>query len=231
MIDPQVQEINSGSYRLGVTGTMGSGKSDACRELVKTGESIGLLVHHIELDKARVQMLSDDSGYFPIRQAIANQFGNQIIRPDTSIDRQKLRDILVSDERNMQKFNEVTHQAFVDYINEQIQAKTGLFLVEWALLCKQGFANEVDYNFLRVHCDRYVLVPRLKKSSDLSEEQIIAGIDSQGGSYAEHVRILKAQLEAGKGKRIGQLYTFDTTDNPKSDEYLALLRRIVVSIK
>ena len=48
-----LEQINSGRYLLGVTGSIGCGKTYACKILVHNGRKNGLNVTHIDFDDIR----------------------------------------------------------------------------------------------------------------------------------------------------------------------------------
>jgi dephospho-CoA kinase len=225
-----ISKINSGTYMLGVVGTMGSGKSYTSNQLYQIGNSLKLNVTHIKLDDIRIEVLSNNPQYYPIRQKLAKEVGTEILKADTSIDRIAFRQILFDTQSSydIQKlFNTVMNKPFSDYIQNIKKDKTGLFLVEWPTLHEHdGFNNLTNDNYLAISCDYDIQVKRLLQSSNLTLSQIQKGISSSK-KFNTHIlclRLLQAIFEKGN------VYTFDTTNNPKSEAHHRLLEKIITTI-
>jgi dephospho-CoA kinase len=86
--------------RAGLTGGIGSGKSEVSRRLAARGAVL------IDADVAARQVVVPGS---PGLARIAQAFGEQVLRPDGSLDRVRLGEIVFADPRRREELNEIVH--------------------------------------------------------------------------------------------------------------------------
>ena len=86
--------------RVGLTGGIGSGKSEASRRLAARGAVI------IDADVAARQVVVPGS---PGLARIASAFGADVLRPDGSLDRDRLGAIVFADSGQREKLNAIVH--------------------------------------------------------------------------------------------------------------------------
>jgi dephospho-CoA kinase len=86
--------------RAGLTGGIGSGKSEVSRRLAARGAVL------IDADVAARQVVVPGS---PGLARIAQAFGEQVLRPDGSLDRARLGEIVFADPRRREELNEIVH--------------------------------------------------------------------------------------------------------------------------
>jgi len=227
-------------YLLGVTGSMGCGKTYVCEKLVEEAEHQGLPLSYVNLDTVRREILGTDPDYHDLRTNLAERFGYDILdtdsftvdssivdsstreNPTNSIDRRKLSDIIYYDSNAMDDFKKMVNPAIKDNLEKRISGREGVVLVEWALLVEDDLVDIVDYNVLLVTCSYDEQINRLK-GGDLPIKQIYKRIAAQLSGEEKKVRIKEIQAENG----VGDLYLFDTTHNPGNNEYKALLIEIL----
>jgi dephospho-CoA kinase len=222
----RIQEINEGQYTLGVIGSMGSGKTYACEQLVNLGQSQELNVHHIEVDPIRRDILGTNKKYQGIRQELEDVLDTSMLKQDGSIDKEKLNQMIFYDKDAMYFFRNVTRNSMLQAIEQKKEEKYGLILVEWAMLDEDGLSEVVNDNFLLVQCTYNKQISRLS-GGDLPLNQIRARLKTQGTNKfrSNVIKLMHAIFEKG------QLYTFDTTHNPQLPEYKNLLEEIALKIK
>jgi len=86
--------------RVGLTGGIGSGKSEVSRRLAAGGAVL------IDADMAAREVVKPGT---PGLAAIAATFGAEVFRPDGSLDRERLASIVFSDEAMRAKLNAIVH--------------------------------------------------------------------------------------------------------------------------
>ena len=79
-------------FVLGITGLIGTGKSEVCRLLTKYG------FQTIDLDKIAHQSYKVDGGVY---KQIVNVFGSSLLKSDLSIDREELGKLVFSDQKKL----------------------------------------------------------------------------------------------------------------------------------
>lgn len=153
---------------IGLTGGIGSGKSlvadilrDKYKALILDTDSI-----------AKRQMEPGGESY----RLVLEHFGEEILAPDGTINRQKLADIIFKDKDKRLLINQLTHPVVLEAVKKEIEearnsGKTDYLVVETALMIESG------YDFI---CDEvwYVYAPeetrrsRLKQTRGYSDEKI-----------------------------------------------------------
>lgn len=86
--------------RVGLTGGIGSGKSEVSRRLAEHGAVL------IDADVAAREVVAPGS---PGLAQIAGAFGDGVLRPDGSLDRERLGEIVFGDPGLRAKLNEIVH--------------------------------------------------------------------------------------------------------------------------
>lgn len=86
--------------RIGLTGGIGSGKSEVSRRLAARGATI------IDADKAARDVVAP--GMQGLKQIVA-AFGDGVLLPDGSLNRPKLGQIVFADEDSLRKLNAIVH--------------------------------------------------------------------------------------------------------------------------
>ena len=85
-------------FVLGITGLIGSGKSEVCKLLGNYEFQV------IELDEMAHQSYKVGTDVY---EEIINIFGSQIINPDLTINRKKLGDIVFSNKKKLTELEEI----------------------------------------------------------------------------------------------------------------------------
>ncbi len=158
---------------IGVTGSIGSGKSTVCQILAKLGAAI------IDADK-----LAQET-YKPYGEAwheLVSAFGKDILTSDQQIDRQKLGQIVFSDPASLAQLNHIVHPKAYGMVKERIETyrRRGrkAVVLEAALLIEAGWTTLVDQVWLVVASEATV-VDRLKKGKTANESEVLARLKTQ----------------------------------------------------
>jgi dephospho-CoA kinase len=193
-------------YKIGITGGVGSGKSEVMHFLQNTYDCEVILSD----DLARELMWSG-SGCF---DRIVQQFGTEILGADGEFDRKKLADRVFADEKELKRLNQIVHPAVKEAIKERMKtaqsAGKKLFFLESALLIEENY-NEICDELWYVYADECVRFQRLKESRGYSDEKTRSIIENQlpeevfrkccrftidnSGSFQETKKQIQARME------------------------------------
>jgi len=208
---------------LGVTGSIGCGKTYACNMMQKAG---GGKTSYVSVDELRRRILGTDTRYEEVRAQLVKQFGNGIQKADGSICGKELGQIIFYDTSENEAYRKIVYPSLTKSIEEAIQERNGLVLVEWACLVEDNLLPLVFGNTLVVTCDSDAQIQRLT-GGDLPLNQIKRRIACQLSNTEKIARISEYQKQTGTG----QLYVFDTTQNPGQEQYTILLEKIMKALK
>ena len=131
---------------IGLTGGIGSGKSEAARMLQELGADV--------IDADRI----GHEAYLPNTEtwvAVVAEFGNEILQPTSEIDRKKLGAKVFSDPPAMARLSAIMHPRMYDMIEERIgrlrDQGMEVAVVEAALLV-EGRVDSPDGRGVGDHC-------------------------------------------------------------------------------
>lgn len=99
--------------RVGLTGGIGSGKSEVSRRLAALGAVV------LDADKAARAVVEPGT---PGLARIAETFGPEVLRPDGSLDRAKLAEIVFADEGARARLNAIVHPLVHEHMRAAEQA-------------------------------------------------------------------------------------------------------------
>lgn len=127
--------------KMAITGTVATGKSTVCRILKDHGASI------LSSDRIIHQLLANDP--LCIKQIIS-LFGSQVTT-DKKIDREKVADIVFSDEKKLEALESLLHPLLLRRIDEEFkkveaEGKDKYFVVELPLV--QEIGKEKDFDLI-----------------------------------------------------------------------------------
>lgn len=110
---------------VGITGKSGSGKSTLAKMLSEEWKC-----DCINVDKIGHRATNDDK----IAKKLCEVFGKQILGKDKKVDRKKLGNIVFSDQEKMAVLTEITWGYMQEILDEILQKKADIIILEWALL-------------------------------------------------------------------------------------------------
>ena len=155
---------------IGLTGGIGTGKSEAARIL----EEIGAYI--IDADRL------GHSAYLPhseIWEEVVKEFGDGVLLPDEEIDRKKLGSIVFNDPVQLAKLNAIMHPRMGKMVANLIEGSDAeVVVVEAALLLEAGWDALVD----EVWCtgaSEDIVIDRLKARNGLDKEEAQKRIKAQ----------------------------------------------------
>ena len=158
---------------IGLTGGIGTGKSEAARHLVTLGARL------IDAD------VVGHEAYRPHAEAwrrVVEAFGEAILGPEGEIDRRALGAIVFSDPDQLARLNGIMHPLMAGMVQEKIDAFRGTgseaVVVEAALLFEAGWSSLVQEVWV-TDSPVEVVVARLAQRNGMSEEEARRRIASQ----------------------------------------------------
>ncbi len=161
---------------IGITGGVGSGKSEVLRCLAKIYPRTAV-IYADELTAA----LQKKGG--KLYEAMVELFGEAYLLPDGELDRGKIARLVFGNEEELKRLNDTTHpivvETIVNMINEaKTKEKTDFFFVEAALLIETGFDKICD-ELWYIYAQKKVRIQRLKESRGYTDKQIADMFDRQ----------------------------------------------------
>lgn len=211
-------------YIVGLTGEIGSGKSYVGKKLLELAKKNNLEAHNIELDDLARQIQSDlkEEKYELVRKKIINVFGTEVLNLDGGINRKVLGEIVFSDQKKLQKLNEIMETPILVRLRRELKNKKGLIILNAALIAEAKMSQLSNYNTILLSVDEKTQNKRLSERG-LSQEQIKRRLESQY-DFLSKKKSLEAEIEKNKH---GQLWMLN--NQKASDlEIKALLKSILL---
>jgi dephospho-CoA kinase len=156
---------------IGITGTIGSGKS----QVGKCLEEMGVPV--IDTDKVVHYLLSADTA---TRQAVVSRFGSAIQLPNGAVNRQALGALVFADEAVRKDLEAIVHPAVRAECRQRLDAlgDAPIAAVLVPLLFEAGMGNQYD-EVWTVVADETVLRDRLKQRDKLTDAEVERRLSAQ----------------------------------------------------
>ncbi len=187
--------------KIGLTGGIGSGKSSVARLFAGLGSPV------LDADVIAHQLVAKGQ---PALVQIQQAFGSSIIRPDGSLDRSHLRELVFSDPGQKQKLEAILHPLIYKTLQaalEQLSAPYCIICIP--LLFETNMTHFVD-RILVVDCPVETQIERVKNRDHLSTARIESIIASQASctlrkSKADDL-IDNSKTESGLAEQVKKLH-------------------------
>ena len=125
---------------VGITGGIGSGKSEVCRMLSKKGYKV------IFADLMAKELYKTNKG---LARKVVGAFGKDILNYQGVISLTKLREVVFANKRNFKKINEIVHPTVIKTLIEHIKKlKQRVIIIESALVFDTAFHKYLDYTIM-----------------------------------------------------------------------------------
>ena len=161
-----------GKVLIGITGGIGSGKSEVCRQLHKKGYKV------IFADLKAKELYKKDTN---LAKMVVKAFGKDILNFQGVISLSKLRAKVFASKKNFQKINDLVHPVVIKYLMAEIKkTRDKIILIESALVFDTSFYKYLDY----------VIMVYSNKKNRLDRIMI-----RDGAKRTEVERIMKFQLD------------------------------------
>lgn len=160
--------------KIGLTGTIGSGKSTVSARL----SALGAVV--LDADAVARRLLASDTA---CRRAVIDAFGDGILRADGSIDRKKLAAAVFSDPAARARLNSIVHPAVIEqmFLNAERSLSENPdtpVVFDAPLLIECGLQDRMDAVVL-VTASRETSLQRVMLRDGCGEREAAARIDAQ----------------------------------------------------
>lgn len=152
---------------LGITGTIGSGKSEVARVFAEDGAYV------IDADtEAKALLGKEKEGY----RAALEAFGMEILDGEGNIDTKKLAEIVFSDPKKVEEINSIIHPLVHKSIMKKVQKikmkdNEAVIVIDAPLLIEAGFQKVVDHLILVSSTDTERAIRRAAKRIGISVEE------------------------------------------------------------
>ena len=150
--------------KIGLTGGIGSGKSEVSKFFHKWGAFI------LDADKEAKIIIDKNE---KAQQEIIKEFGSDVINIDNKIDKQKLARVAFQDEFHQLNLNSIIHPYVFKKIDEtfdkiKLDNKHKIFVVDAALIYESGADTHMDYvivvtSLLRYRTERVMSRQNIKR--------------------------------------------------------------------
>ena len=167
MIHPPVFSTESGKMTvwIGLTGGIGSGKSQAAAEFVRLG------VPHVDADALSRSLTADGGAALP---AIRQAFGDAVFDSESRLNRAALRDEVFRRPEARQQLEQILHPLILAAIQAQQQQYTDAAygIIDIPLLIEQAHFLALVERVLVVDVEEATQIRRVQTRSALAEEEI-----------------------------------------------------------
>ncbi len=169
-----VMRGNSNRLLLGVTGSIGTGKSTVAKMLEELGAPI------IDFDVlSRVVVEPGQPAY----QDIVNFFGEQVLGKDKTLDREKLRELVFNDIEKRKKLESFTHprigEKFIELVEQYSKGKKNVIIQVVIPLLIETHMQALFNNLLMVYVPEEVQLKRLMERDGIDKDLAMRIIRSQ----------------------------------------------------
>jgi dephospho-CoA kinase len=156
--------------KIGLTGGIGCGKTTVARLFAELGIPV------IDADQIAHELVKKGQ---PALEQIERQFGADVLNPDGSLNRSRLREIVFSDPSQKQKLESILHPLVYQSIQAELERLDAPYcIIAIPLLFETHMAHFVD-RVLVVDCPVETQIARVRKRDQLTLERIQSIIDSQ----------------------------------------------------
>jgi dephospho-CoA kinase len=155
---------------VGLTGGIGSGKSTVAELFSK------LDIPVIDADQASRAVVQPGQ---PALETIVSRFGSDVLNPDGSLNRGRLRELIFSDDDARKELEALLHPLIRTWMQEQLQGlDTPYAILSIPLLIESGRMDTVD-RVLVVDLPEQQQIERVCRRDDISEQQAHAILETQ----------------------------------------------------
>lgn len=159
--------------RIGITGGLGSGKSEVTRFFKQQGAQVFDADMEAKLILLRIER---------VRKAVIAAFGETVLNEVGELDFQRLAHQAFANSDRQRQLNEIIHPEVIQAANKAMllaeQAGTEIFVLDAPLLFEARIERYLDLTIV-VIADREVRIKRALERGNLTEEDIVRRIELQ----------------------------------------------------
>lgn len=193
-------ENNTNFKIIGITGGIGSGKSAFSGIIREKGFVV------LDMDSRAKELMTESD---ELKAKIIDAFGNNTYNDDGSLNKSFLAENVFAKSaqaaKNLEKLNSIVHPAAIEdkiaTIEKLMAQGNELIFVESALIYEAGLAEGYDY-IINITAKKDIRIKRLTENRNLSEQDIIARMESQ---LSDEERIREADFNIENNGTIDDL--------------------------
>ena len=160
--------------RVGLTGSIGVGKSF----VTSVFEELGC--HVVDADQTAREVVMPGT---PGLKAITEEFGEEVLNPDGTLNRKQLGALVFGNESRRQRLNYLLHPFIIARQDEimrewEVNDPNGIGIIDAALMIESGGYKRFD-KLIVVYCRPEVQLERLMLRDKLSRDEALRRINSQ----------------------------------------------------
>ncbi len=154
---------------IGVTGTIRSGKTEACRHLEKAGYYV------IDVDEFAHKLYKKGNRLWNI---LKNEYGSVILSKTGEIDRETLAEIVFETKKKYRTFASLIFPFLNDMLLRYIKKlKKRVIVLDMAVLFESGFYKYADF-ILIIRVNNSIWIKRMKKRQNIEKAKKIMGFQN-----------------------------------------------------
>lgn len=157
---------------IGITGSIGTGKSTVSNYLISKGYSV------VDADKISKGAYNVGSNGY---KAILEVFGEEILNSNGEVDRKKIKKIVFDNSNMLQRLNMAIHPIIINEIEKEIEIlleSQNVVFLDAPLLIETELHKKVD-KIIVVICDKNEQINRIIKRDKITADMAISIINSQ----------------------------------------------------
>ena len=157
---------------IGITGSIGTGKSTVSNYLISKGYSV--------VDADKISKGAYNIGSFGYK-AILEVFGVEILNSNGEVDRKKIKKIVFDNSNMLQRLNMAIHPIIINEIEKEIEIlleSQNVVFLDAPLLIETELHKKVD-KIIVVVCDKNEQINRIIKRDKITADMAISIINSQ----------------------------------------------------
>ena len=160
--------------RVGLTGSIGVGKSFVCGVLVQLGCKV------LDADQTAREVVEPGTAGLA---AVVESFGDQVLRHDGTLNREKLGTLVFANSEKRLLLNSILHPFIIARQDDQLakwerEVPDSIGVVDAALMIESGGYKRFD-RLIVVHCEPAEQLRRVMNRSHLTREQAEQRINAQ----------------------------------------------------
>ena len=160
--------------RVGLTGSIGVGKTFVAGVFAELG------CHVLDADDTAREVVAVGSEGL---RSVVNNFGQEILQPDGTLDRAKLGAVVFADSGKRQTLNSILHPFIIARQDERMREwetadPKGIAIVDAALMIESGGSKRFD-KLIVVHCNPEVQIARLMARNGFTRAEAEQRINAQ----------------------------------------------------
>lgn len=185
--------------KIGITGGIGSGKSEICKIIEKLGSKV------IYADDLAKDVLDNDEG---VKKRVKKKFGEDIYLSEGRVDRKKLAKLIFNDESLKLNLEKIVHPNVIKHIQKifnklEGKHKTQLIFLEAALIYESRVNEILDYVIV-VYAPEELCIKRVMNRDNTKCEDVLSRLKSQ---MLPEIKISKADFIIHNDEDLSKLET------------------------